>query len=112
MSHLLYGGVLLGCLLATLPLELLIGARVYRRPLRLMVAVLPVAVVFAVWDSVATHRHWWRFSARYVLPPRIAGLPVEELLFFVVVPVCAVLTFEAVRLLHPGWFEPTDAADG
>ena len=25
------------------------------------------------------------------------GLPVEELLFFVVVPVCAVLGFEAVR---------------
>ncbi|MGI8880516.1 MAG: lycopene cyclase domain-containing protein [Jatrophihabitans sp.] len=112
MSHLLYGGVLLGCLIATLPLELLLGARVYRRPVALAGAVLPVAVVFAIWDGVATHRHWWRFTARYVLPPRIAGLPVEELLFFVVVPICSVLTFEAVRRLRPDWFGTGRPVDG
>jgi hypothetical protein len=30
------------------------------------------------------------------------GIPVEELLFFLVVPVCAVLAFEAVRTVT-GW---------
>ena len=35
-----------------------------------------------------------------LLPGR---LPLEELLFFVVVPLCAILTFEAVRRLRPGW---------
>jgi hypothetical protein len=34
-----------------------------------------------------------------VLP---GGVPVEELLFFVVVPTCAVLAFEAVRRVK-GW---------
>jgi hypothetical protein len=33
---------------------------------------------------------------------RPLGLPVEELLFFVVVPTCAVLAFEAVRRVK-GW---------
>ena len=41
--------VLAGCLAITAPLEFF-GARVYRRPVRLARAVLPVAPVFLVWD--------------------------------------------------------------
>jgi hypothetical protein len=33
---------------------------------------------------------------------RIGNLPLEELLFFVVIPTCAILTFEAVRAVR-GW---------
>lgn len=92
-----------GCLLITLPLEFVIGARVYRRPRRLLAAVLPVVVVFMVWDAVAIHRGHWTFSPQYttgwVLP---GGIPVEELTFFVVVPICGLLTYEAVRTLWPG----------
>lgn len=91
------------CLLLTLPLELVIGARVYRRPRRLLAAVLPVVAAFMVWDAVAIHREHWTFSPRYttgwLLP---GGIPVEELAFFVVVPICGLLTYEAVRTLWPG----------
>ena len=38
---------------------------------------------------------WW-FSARYTLGLRLAGLPLEEWLFFLVVPVCALLTYEVL----------------
>ena len=103
--HLLYLGLLAGCLLLAAPLEFVPGARVFRRWRRLAAAVAPVAVVFAALDALAAHRGWWRFSARYVLHlPRVCGLPVEELLFFLVVPTCAVLTLESVRRLRPGWF--------
>jgi hypothetical protein len=34
---------------------------------------------------------------------RVGDLPVEEIVFFLVVPTCAVLTFEAVRRLRPTW---------
>jgi lycopene cyclase domain len=55
-----------------------------------------VLAVFAAWDVIATARgHWW-FSARFTLGARILGLPVEEWLFFLVVPACAVLTYEAL----------------
>jgi hypothetical protein len=30
-------------------------------------------------------------------------LPLEELLFFVVIPTCAILTLEAVRRRRPQW---------
>jgi lycopene cyclase domain-containing protein len=96
MERLTYLLVLAGCVAVTLPLELVLGARVYRRPGLLAVTVLPVTAVFLAWDLLAHARgHWW-FDHRYVLGPRVLGLPVEEWLFFVVVPVCALLTYEAV----------------
>jgi len=91
-----------GCLLLTLPLELVIGARVYRQPRRLLGAVLPVLAAFLLWDLIAINRGHWTFSPKYttgwLLP---GGIPVEELAFFVVVPICGLLTYEAVRTLWP-----------
>ena len=90
------------CLVLTLPLELILGARVYREPRRLAVAVLPAVAVFLVWDVIAIERGHWTFSPQYttgwLLP---GGIPVEELVFFVVVPICGLLTYEAVRTLWP-----------
>ncbi|KPM54667.1 lycopene cyclase [Frankia sp. R43] len=98
MGHLSYLAVLLGCLVATAPLELLLRTRVYARPRRLALAIAPVLVVFVGWDLYAIARGHWDFDPRrttgIVLP---GGLPLDEVLFFVVVPVCAVLALEAVR---------------
>jgi lycopene cyclase domain-containing protein len=103
VRHLAYVGVLAFCLLGTLPLELWLGVRVYRRPRRLVLALLPVLVVFVAWDLYAVHAGHWTFDPTqtlgWVLP---GGLPIEEVLFFLVVPVCSVLAFEAVRTVR-GW---------
>ena len=53
------------CLLLTLPLEFVLRARVYRRPLRLVLALLPTIVVFVVWDVVGILRHHWSYSPRF-----------------------------------------------
>lgn len=85
------------CLLVTLPLELVLGARVWRRPLRLLAAVTPAVVVFSLWDVAAIAHHHWRYDPRYVTGWQLPGhLPVEEVVFFAVVPVCALLTYEVV----------------
>jgi len=100
MDHLQYFMVLGGCLLITLPLELALGARVYRQPRRLLTAVVPAAAVFYVWDAVAIGRGHWTFAPQYVSGVRLPfGVPIEELAFFVVIPICALLSFEAVRNL-------------
>jgi lycopene cyclase domain-containing protein len=88
--------VLSACMAVTLPLELAVGARVYRRPWRLAATLIPVVLVFAAWDGFGVWRGDWRFTPAYVVGIRIAGLPIEEWLFFVIVPLCAVLTFEAL----------------
>lgn len=101
MDSIRYLLVLAACVAVTLPLEFAVGARVYRRPRLLVATVLPIAGLFLAWDLIATARgHWW-FTERYVVGARLLGLPVEEWLFFLVVPCCALLTFEASGQLLP-----------
>jgi len=92
--------VVLGlCLVGTLPLELAIGVRVWRRPARLARSVLPVALAFSVYDVLAIRAGWWGYDPRYVTGWEVGfGLPIEELAFFLVIPVCGILTIEAVRV--------------
>lgn len=98
MRHLGYVGVLVLCLLGTLPLELWLGVRVYRQWRRLLLTLAPVVTVFVGWDLYAIARGHWDFdyaqTLGLVLP---GGLPVEELLFFLVVPTASLLALEAVR---------------
>jgi lycopene cyclase domain-containing protein len=103
LRHLIYLAVLGGCLAGALWLEPLLRVGVLRRWRRLLLTVLPVAAVFVAWDLAAIAAGHWDFdpgqTTGLVLP---FGLPVEELLFFLVVPVCAILGFEAVRRVL-GW---------
>jgi lycopene cyclase domain-containing protein len=76
---------------------------VLRRWRRLLLALAPTVVLFTAWDLAAIAAGHWRYdpaqTTGLLLP---GGLPVEELLFFLVVPTCAVLGFEAVRAVR-GW---------
>lgn len=116
MAHLLYLGLLAACLVGAASLELFLHVRVYARWRRLLGAVLPVLVLFGAWDLVGSATRTWTYNSAYLLGLRLPGrLPVEELLFFLVVPSCAVLTYEAVRVRRPRWSygdEAGDPADG
>ena len=47
---------------------------------------------------------WWHYDSAYLVGVTLPGrLPLEELLFFLVIPTCAVLTLEAVRARRPHW---------
>ncbi|MCW2815904.1 MAG: hypothetical protein JWN84_3359 [Nocardioides sp.] len=95
--------LLCACLLVTIPLEV-VGARVWRRPRRLLRTVAPVLALFLLWDLVGMHGGHWDFTGRELIGWRVlGGLPVEELLFFVVVPVCALLTWEGVEVVRSRW---------
>jgi len=87
------------CLIITAPLEFF-GAGVYRRPARLFKAILPVAVLFLAWDAVAIAAGVWTYNGNYITGIRLPfRLPLEEALFFVVIPVCALLTYNAVTTI-------------
>ena len=102
MRHLAYLFVLAGCLVSAIWLEPVLKVNVLRRWRRLVLTLVPVLVVFVLWDLAAIAAGHWTFDPEQttgVLLP--GGLPLDEVLFFVVVPVCAVLGFEAVRaVLH------------
>ena len=92
-----YLAVLAACVLGTLPLELVLHARVYTRPRRLALTLLPVLVVFLTWDVLAIRAGHWDYDPDQVTGVRLGVLPLEELLFFLVIPICAILTLEAVK---------------
>lgn len=98
MGHWTYLILLLACLAAAVPLEVVFHLRVLRRPRVLVAALVPELVIFLSWDLYAVGRHQWSYDPRRTLDMTLpGGLPVEEVLFFVVIPVCAILTFEAVK---------------
>ncbi|WP_101949198.1 lycopene cyclase domain-containing protein [Mycobacterium sp. 3519A] len=91
--------VLAACLAITAPLEFF-GQGVYRRRRRVATAVLPVTAIFVLWDAVAIAAHVWTYNPRYVTGLELPGaLPIEELLFFVVIPLCGLLTYNAVETI-------------
>ena len=102
MGHLAYLAILTGVVAGSLWLEVVLRTHVLRRWRRLLLAVVPVLVVFVAWDAYAVAQGHWAFDAARVVGPALGDVPVEELLFFVVVPVAAVLTLEAVRSVT-GW---------
>jgi lycopene cyclase domain-containing protein len=113
MGQWTYAALLAGCLVVTAPLELVLRVRVYARWRRFLLAVLPEFVVFVAWVLYAIAQGHWDYSDERTLGVRLpGGIPVEELLFFLVVPLCAVLALEAVRRVT-GWNAgyPAEEAD-
>ena len=103
MDRFQYCFVMLACVVLTLPLEFAFGARVWRRPRRLAVAIVPALIVFVAWDMWATHHGTWGFDPQYTLGITLpGGMVIEELIFFTVVPVCALLTLESVANILAG----------
>jgi lycopene beta-cyclase len=97
LDHFQYLLLMACCLLITLPLEFVLSARVYRRVAGLAFAIIPVVIIFSVWDIVGILRDHWSYSPRFTHGwPLIFGMPIEELVFFIVVPICGLLTYEAV----------------
>ncbi len=74
-------------------------------------ALLPVLAIFLVWDVIGIVRgHWW-YSETYttgILFP--LDVPLEEVVFFVVIPICGLLTYEAVGTVL-GWWREWRARD-
>ena len=86
------------CLVGTLPLEFIYLAGVWRRPRRLIATLALPLAGFVVWDVLAIRAGLWDFNPRYVTGWELPfDVPVEEVAFFVTIPICALLAYEAVR---------------
>ena len=87
--------LLAACLIGTAPLEVF-GKGVYRQPRRTVMAILPIAAIFIAWDALAIAGDVWFYNPQYITGWAIGGMPIEEILFFIVIPLCGLLTLSAV----------------
>lgn len=84
------------CIAITLPLEFVLRARVYRRPVRLLLAMLPMLIIFVAWDILGIVREHWTYNPQFITGINLGVMPLEELVFFLVIPLCGLLTYEGV----------------
>ena len=108
-----YLTLLLLCLAGTAFLEFRFDARVWRRPLSVARALVVPWVLFNVVNEVSVFRGLWWYNPNYITGWRVPRrYPIEEMAFFVVVPLCALLTFEAASAVYDGrvvapWARPS-----
>lgn len=96
----IYVWVLIGIFLASVWLEFVVKTRVFRRWRRLCLSLAGTLPLLVAWDLYAIEQQHWHFHNMTGL--LLGPLPVEELLFFIVVPIAGILSLEAVRAVR-GW---------
>ncbi|MFA5329623.1 MAG: lycopene cyclase domain-containing protein [Prolixibacteraceae bacterium] len=60
-------------------------------------AILVTAAIFLVWDINFTKAQVWSFNSEYTLGTEFKGLPLEEWLFFLVIPYSCVFIYEVLK---------------
>jgi len=71
----------------------------YKNIRSLCLSITAIVFIFGVWDIVATARNHWYFNPEGVGRMYIFNLPLEEALFFVVIPFCCIFTWEAIMYI-------------
>ena len=60
-------------------------------------AIMITALFFIIWDIVFTQKGVWGFNEKYILPIKIAGLPLGEIFFFFTVPFATVFIYQCLK---------------
>ena len=60
-----------------------------------------IAAVFLVWDAIFTANGVWGFNDDYILGFSFFGMPIEEWLFFLVIPFCSIYLHFAIDRHFP-----------
>jgi lycopene cyclase domain-containing protein len=73
----------------------------FRKWKYLFPAMIIPALFYIAWDIFFTSQGVWYFNEKYITGIKIANLPLEEVLFFILVPYCCVFIYECIRCYFP-----------
>lgn len=65
------------------------------------VSIFLVATFFIIWDIIFTNNGVWGFNPDYHLPYKIAGLPIDEMLFFICIPYASIFIHYSLEYFKP-----------
>ena len=75
----------------------------YKKWKYLFPSILITGTFFVLWDMVFTGMNVWSFNPKYLLGINIGNLPIEEVLFFLVVPFSCVFVYEVLQSYFPNY---------
>jgi lycopene cyclase domain-containing protein len=67
-------------------------------------AITITGLVFIVWDHFFTEMGVWEFNPKYVIGLEIFSLPLEEWLFFIIIPFACVFIYENIKVWKGEYF--------
>lgn len=97
----LYLIILLFSLSGPLALSFEKNLRLYKRWIYLLPAILITMIVFVGWDIIFTHLGYWFFNPIHNSGIYINKLPLEEYLFFLIIPYACAFSFYAIQFHFP-----------
>lgn len=100
-NHLTYFLILGASLLVPLSLSFDKKVSFYKKWKYLFTALILPVVIYIAWDVWFTSKGVWQFNEKYVTGAYLLNLPVEEVLFFIIVPYCCVFIYECVVSWFP-----------
>jgi lycopene cyclase domain-containing protein len=90
--------ILIGSIAVPLILSFDKKVQYYKNLKYILPAILVTAVVFWIWDVQFTAAQVWSFNPEYTIGKVIKGMPVEEWLFFIVIPYSCVFIYEVLKV--------------
>jgi lycopene cyclase domain-containing protein len=97
----LYALLLFGSVLVPFSLSFDKKLQFYKQWKYLVLAIILVAAIYIGFDIYMTKAGVWGFNPRYHTNMKIAGLPIEEWLFFIVIPYASIFLHDAFVLYFP-----------
>ncbi len=73
----------------------------YKQWKPLFMAMVIPAIFYIVWDMIFTSMGVWEFSPQHILGFHLINLPVEEVMFFWVVPYCCIFIYACIEAYFP-----------
>ncbi len=59
------------------------------------------SLIYILWDIIFTINNIWEFNDNYILKYKFLHLPIEEYLFFIVVPYASLFVYECIKIYFP-----------
>jgi lycopene cyclase domain-containing protein len=100
-SHYTYFLILAASLAGPLALSFDKKVGFYKKWKYLFPAMIIPALLYIVWDIYFTSKGVWHFNEKYITGIKLVNLPLEEVLFFFIVPYCCVFIYECIRSYFP-----------
>jgi lycopene cyclase domain-containing protein len=107
-NHYTYFIILAASLAGPLALSFDKKVAFYKNWKYLFPAMIIPALLYIVWDFYFTAKGVWSFNENYITGTKLYNLPLEEVLFFFIVPYCCLFIYECIcsyfqRALHILW---------